>query len=185
MPSVNQPEKIAGLYLRLNGFLHLPLFTVFFEDGYGQIDYIALRAGNSVEKAGGVEFIVDDDFFKMCISDALTSPRETTFGIVAKVRGNKARKAPDATNTAYARKFLGELPVVRVSFCDVAKELRISDGVIVVSIKYAWAWIHKRITWMDEQGWKFTKSQSWALSDDFLSDLLYQTGRDWKKKTQE
>jgi len=52
------PEKIASLYLRLNGFLQLPLFTLFYPDRYGQIDIIALRPGNSVEKAMGIEFIV-------------------------------------------------------------------------------------------------------------------------------
>src|SRR2546430_337732 len=116
MPSPNTPEKIAGLYLRLNGFLQLPLFTLFYEDRYGQIDIVALRAGNSVEKAMGVEFIVDDDFFKTCKSEALPDPKATTFGLVAEVRGNKARKAPDVEYAGYASSLLGGVPVVRVSF---------------------------------------------------------------------
>lgn len=102
MPAPNIPEKIASLYLRLNGFLQLPLFTLFYEDRHGQIDIVALRAGNSVETAMTSNFIVDEELFNNCKSESLPDPKGTTFGLVVEVRGNKRRKAPAVEDAEYA-----------------------------------------------------------------------------------
>jgi hypothetical protein len=179
MPSSNTAEKVAGLYLRLNGFLQLPLFTLFYEDKYGQIDILGIHGKNSVEKAMGVEFPVDDAFFEACKRKELDDPKGTILGVVAEVRGNNRRKAPDVEHVQYAANFLGEAPIIRVSFSDSATALGVKDGVVVVSMRHATEWIRSRVKWMESQGWRFTKSGSWSLSDDYLSDILYDLGREW------
>ncbi len=60
---MNAAEKIAASYLRLNGFLLLPHFTVF-EGGYhGHVDIVGLRAAGSKEVGGGLTFPTDDKLF--------------------------------------------------------------------------------------------------------------------------
>ena len=44
----------------------MPLFSVFSDERHGHVDFIALRAANSVEVAGNVRFRIDDDFFDLC-----------------------------------------------------------------------------------------------------------------------
>lgn len=179
MATQNTPEKIAGLYLRLNGFLQLPLFTLFYEDRYGQIDILALRGKDSVEKAMSVEFPVDEAFFEKLKLNDQDEPKKDFLGIVAEVRGNANRKAPEVEDADYAKKFLGDVRVARVSFVDAKTELSVKNGVVIVSMAHASGWIRQRIAWMEQQGWRFTKSGSWTLSHDYLADVLYDLGREW------
>jgi hypothetical protein len=47
---MNGPEKIAAAYLRLNGFLLLPQFTIFDGQRHNHIDLVGVRCAASVEK---------------------------------------------------------------------------------------------------------------------------------------
>lgn len=184
MPSLNRAEKVTGTYLRLNGFLHLPLFTVFSNGEHGHVDYVALRAKNSVEEAGNVRFLIDEEFFDLCATPDIPDPRAVFLGAVAEVRTNNNREAPSDYHTAYAQQFLGGVPMVRLSFCDCKTPLwRDDDGVVVVSLNHAMTWVRRRILWMQKQGWKFTKFGSWTLSEDFLGDVLVELEREWGVQT--
>ena len=97
---------------------------------------------------------------------------------VAEVRTNGDETFPDANDVHYARNFLGEVPVVSLAFSDHRNDLkRLSDGVMAIGLDYAMKWIEERIAWMKKHEGSFTKSGSWVLSDDALSDILVRLKR--------
>jgi len=60
---MNTAEKLACTYLRLNGFLLTPHFTIFSGENHTHIDIIGLRSKGSKEEVDNFTFPLDDDFF--------------------------------------------------------------------------------------------------------------------------
>jgi len=149
LDDVNTAEKIAATYLRLNGFLLLPHFTVFDGNEHNHIDLIALRAAHSAERVG-----------------------ELSFAIIAEVRTNKDRDIPSPAHIQYAMNFLGSVPSMPVSFAKDQTGLKPDPSGLRIGNAYAMQWILQRIKWMDSQKMHLTKTGSWAWSEDFLSDIL-------------
>jgi len=79
---MNMSEKIAATYLRLNGFLLLPQFTVFIDGEHGHVDLVGLRAKGSSEESAGLTFLIDDKFFNAIDPDVCKDPRNEFLGVV-------------------------------------------------------------------------------------------------------
>lgn len=169
---MNFAEKIAGVYLRLNGFLLLPQFTVF-EGGYhGHVDWVGLRAAGSREIGGNREFPTDDKFFAAIPSNICAHPRDSLLGLVAEVRTNKQRDEPQANQVKYVRTFLGGATVIEVAFSESNNPPACRDNCIEIGNNYALRWIFERIRWMDKNHHGLTKSGSWPWSEDAIAEFL-------------
>lgn len=165
---MNTAEKIAGAYLRLNGFLTLSHFTVFDGDRHNHIDFVALRAPNSKENIGDTTFPTDDLLFQAIGSDS----RSRLLGVAAEVRTNTNRDSLSDAHISYVGRFLGEIPLQRVVFYKNDKNVTREAQTLAIDMRYASLWILQRIDWMNTNKLKLSKSGSWNLSEDFLSDLL-------------
>ncbi len=168
---MNTAEKIAATYLRLNGFLLLPHFTVF-EGGYHRhVDLIGLRAAGSVEVANGRELVVDNQFFD-AVAQLISLPKEIYLGLVAEVRTNDNRPEMTADRVHYVQPFLGETKIAPVRFYDSAGNPKVQGDVVTVDIRYALRWILDRIRSMNDGPPPLTKDGSWTWSEESLSDIL-------------
>lgn len=169
---MNLAEKIAAAYLRLNGFLLLPHFTVFDGVCHGHVDLVGLRAPGSKEESGGITFPVDDKFFGAIKANVCTNPRDSLLGVVAEVRTNRSVDEPKVEQQDYVTVFLGGASVVPVAFFESMAEPIWPDRCLKVGNVYALKWIIERIQFMDKNHRKLTKSGSWPWSDDALADLM-------------
>jgi hypothetical protein len=169
---MNLAEKTAAAYLRLNGFLLLPHFTVFDGCCHGHVDLVGLRAAGSKEESGGITFLVDDRFFGAIKANLCINPRFSLIGVVAEVRTNPSVDEPKVEQQDYVNVFLGGAPVVPVAFFESAAEPFWPDRCLKVGNSYALKWIIERIQWMDKSHRKLTRSGSWPWSDDALADLM-------------
>jgi hypothetical protein len=142
---MNLAEKIAATYLRLNGFLLLPHFTVFGGGYHGHVDVLGLRAGGSKELAGVLTFPTDDKFFGAVPHRITESARDTSLGLVAEVRTNDSRDRPHPNQLDYVRAFLGNVPVVPVAFFESKTEPVWREECLEVGNAYAIRWIVQRI----------------------------------------
>ena len=116
LDDVNTAEKIAATYLRLNGFLLLPHFTVFDGNEHNHIDLIALRAAHSAERVGELKLPVDQLFFSLVSEHLDVDAFTVSVAIIAEVRTNKDRDIPSPAHIQYAMNFLGSVPSMPVSF---------------------------------------------------------------------
>jgi hypothetical protein len=172
LDDVNTAEKIAATYLRLNGFLLLPHFTVFDGNEHNHIDLIALRAAHSAERVGELKLPVDELFFSLVSKHLDVDAFTVSFAIIAEVRTNKDRDIPSPAHIQYAMNFLGSVPSMPVSFAKDQTGLKPDPSGLRIGNAYAMQWILQRIKWMDSQKMHLTKTGSWAWSEDFLSDIL-------------
>lgn len=92
---MNTAEKLAATYLRLNGFLLLPHFTVFQGSHHGHVDLIGLRAKNSFSGFDGKPFLTDEALFEAIGQTGCPEPKSVFLGLVAEVRTNERRDAPN------------------------------------------------------------------------------------------
>lgn len=180
---MNTAEKIAGAYLRLNGFLLLPHFTAFDGVQHGHVDFIGLRAANSkeriidphAERGQIADFVlpIDVNFFEIISEHFNGGSRDLpTVGTIAEVRTNDARVAPTAEHIEYVRKFLGNITLIPVSFADDDNEIAFRSPAVTIGIHYALNWILGRIDLMKRSNMRLTKDGSWTWSEEFLSDIL-------------
>ena len=184
----NTTEKIAGTYLRLNGFLLLPHFTTFGADSssgnrHTHVDLIAVRLANSVEIAGGYEFPLDEALFvalgQMPGYEGQPA-RSRNVGIVAEVKTNSNIDVPGARVCTYVRNFFGgKLEPVRVAFFNgetiEPPHFDREKGGIKINLRHCMKWIHWRINKID-QHLQLSKTAGWNMSEEFLSDLLVLDG---------
>jgi hypothetical protein len=172
---MNTAEKIAYTYLRLNGFLLLPQFTVFDGRSHNHIDLIGLRSANSREEVNGYTFPLDGNFFSLA-EKIVKSPLETQLGVIAEVKTNDDRDEISGGHQQYAKSFLGEIEaIVKLRF-RLSSSIQIDeDGVIQVPVEYAFNWIITRIESMKDNTGSLTKMGSWTWSDEFLADVLVLT----------
>jgi hypothetical protein len=167
---MNIAEKIAATYLRLNGFLLLPHFTVLGEESHNHIDLIGLRPEASAEVANGTKLPRDSNFSRMLRLENPLFEENAQVGIVVECRGNKRTDYIGPAHIAYARPFLGGVDPARILFSSMSYSLgHVKDEGIWVDLHYAYSWIHYRI-WASDR--LCGKSGSWYLSDDFLSDTI-------------
>ncbi len=169
---MNTAEKIAYTYLRLNGFLLLPQYTVFDGKSHNHIDLIGLRSANSREEVNGYTFPLDNDLFELT-KNIVENPLEARLGVIAEVKTNHARDEISEAHQQYAERFLGDIEaIVKLRFRE-SDAVRINDdGVIEVPVPYAFNWIIQRIESMKDNTGSLTKMGSWTWSDEFLADVL-------------
>jgi hypothetical protein len=169
---MNLAEKLAGTYLRLNGFLTLPHFTAFDGNQHNHVDLVALRAPKSQEVVGDITLITDDLLFDAISAIIGRSSRSVALAVVAEVRTSTDRDEPSEAHINYVGRFLGDIPVTRLAFYEGSQSV-VQDGqTLDIGMRYAGLWIQRRIDWMNEHEFKLTKAGSWNLSEDFLSDFL-------------
>ena len=168
---MNTAEKIAATYLRLNGFLLLPHFTVFEGGNHCHVDLIGLRAARSVEVANERELVVDEQFFD-AVAQLISLPKESYLGVVAEVRTNENRPELRADRIDYVRRFLGETLIAPMRFYDSSGNPKVEGDVVCVDIRYAMCWILDHIRSMNEDHPRLTKDGSWTWSEESLSDIL-------------
>ena len=144
-----------------------------FEGGYhGHVDLVGLRAAGSEEVGGELPFPTDEKLFDAVPRHICELPRNTFLGLVVEVRTNKNRDEPEANQVAYVRRFLGNVPVLKVAFLESDKQPAWTDGCMQVGNRYALSWIIKRVRWMDDNHHRLTKAGSWPWSDDALAEFL-------------
>ena len=168
---MNTAEKLAATYLRLNGFLLLPQFTVFSGSHHGHVDLIGLRAKDSFSGFDGNPFLLDEALFEAISQTGCPEPKSMFLGLVAEVKTNKQRDTPDADQVCYVQKFLGDVPMAKLTFLDAQQIPECRDGVIHIGNQYALNWILRRIRSMESMG-GLTKTGSWTLSEGTLADIL-------------
>ena len=170
---MNPAEKLAATYLRLNGFLLLPQFTAFGGDQHNHVDLLGLRAQNSVELVGMYPPLpTDNELFNAIPREISANPRGEFLGVVAEVRTNAERDKPEAAHVDYVRAFLGDVPIVPISFRDSREQPSWRDDHLAIGNKYALGWIVARFDWMNAHFQGFTKSGSWPWSEDALAEFL-------------
>ncbi len=86
---MNTPEKIASVYLRLNGFFTLNNFTHLPEKGQSmESDILAIRCPSSEEKVNGEKLQIDENFFTSCKLN-----KGEVIGLLVEVKGDR-KKTP-------------------------------------------------------------------------------------------
>ena len=91
---MNATEKLAATYLRLNGFLLLPHFTIFTGRQHSHIDLIGLHPMNGVERVGALELPKDDRLFVTIRDRYEIDSRHNWLGIIAEVKTNQEVEEP-------------------------------------------------------------------------------------------
>ncbi len=169
---MNAAEKIAGAYLRLNGFFLLPHFTIFDGVQHNHFDAIALRPGGGKETINSLELIRDDSLND--ILSELGIYNQDLVGALVEVKSNEKKDKITKEQEDYAKKFFGDIEkIVKIFFSDKRTKISIKCTSIFIPIKYAIQWIDTRIEWMDENELHLSKSGSWNWSEETLSDLIY------------
>lgn len=169
---MNSPEKIAGVFLRLNGFFLLPQFTLFDGERHTHVDFLGLRAPMSVESCGQLIFPLDDSFFDL-INAQVDNSREQLLAAIVEVKGNKKKQEPGAGHYDYIDRFIGNANRVQIHFRDHGENISTTNGIIDVPLGYALRWIVGRIDWIDGNQEGLSKKSSWTWSETALSDILY------------
>lgn len=182
---MNCPEKIAGTYLRLNGFFPLPHFTLFDGNSHTHVDFLALRSPGGRERCRGQELPLDLHFFRSL--DKLIPGGESLnklLGAIIEVKGGYIGELPSDRHLHYARDFFGpEASIFPLSFSQEVEGIRIKDEAIAISLQHSLNWVVGRIRWMNDNVDRLTKTGSWTWSEAFLSDLLYLQGLGFLKAT--
>lgn len=169
---MNTTEKLAATYLRLNGFLLLPHFTIFTGQQHSHIDLIGLHPMNGVERAGELALPKDDDLFDTIRNNYGLNPEHNLIGIVAEVKTNQDVEEPSPEKLNYAGRFLGNANLVPICFTDRIPDIQILNGTILIGLNYTFNWIMYRINWMEQRRNRLSKEGSWNWSEDFLADIL-------------
>lgn len=173
---MNLAEKLAATYLRLNGFLLLPEFTVFDAHGYDHVDLVGLRAAGSVEcvqegRNELCEFPVDEELFVQ-IAERVINPKDKLLGVAAEVKTNQKRDRIHPDFLAYLRKFLGGAETVRIVFRETNTDFVWASDHLQIGHAYVIDWMLYRIAEMDKTLDGKTKVGSWTWSESALSDFL-------------
>lgn len=173
---MNLAEKLASTYLRLNGFLLLPEFTIFNGRQHNHVDLVGLRAANSIEVAdkpdgGDYELPLDEQLFQIIADNVTGTPKEKYLGVVAQVKTNDEDMAPRQAHVNYVRDFLGGTPVVPISFFETYTRPEWRDDCLRIGHEYILGWIRFRADSMDAE-LRLTKTNSWTWSEEFLGELL-------------
>jgi hypothetical protein len=171
---MNCPEKIAGTYLRLNGFFLLPHFTLFDGDRHSHVDFLGLRPPGGRERCGRHELPLDQEFFETADQLIRGNSFNELIGAVVEVKGGIDVELPSAGHIQYAEAFFGRRPlVIPMSFSLDVERIEVQDRTLTISVRYSLEWIKNRINWMNDNIHSLSKTGSWAWSEEFLSDLLY------------
>jgi hypothetical protein len=92
--------------------------------------------------------------------------------MMAEVRTNANRDAPNDEHISYVARFLG-MRVFPFVFYDAEPNPPTVQGKYIdIGVRYALNWILERIDWMEEKKMHLTKDGSWYLSDEFLADII-------------
>jgi len=177
---MNTPEKLAQAYLRLNGFFTIPHFTTLKEQG-GHIDLLAVRLGGSQENVG-----IDSNQMTLKIDTELLLKlgitKDDTIGLVIEVKSTKRKQAKiDDNQFLYAKGFFGNInQIKKVGFENIENvEIIKRNDHVIISLQYCIKFIKKRFSELKhfEQNLRgqgiLSKSGSWVLSEEFLSDLIF------------
>lgn len=174
---MNCPEKIAGAYLRLNGFFVAPHFTLFDGNNHTHVDFLAVRPPGGRERCRGHELPIDTDFFHEVEGLIGDNSLNQLIGAVVEVKGGKVGELPSEKHANYAANYFGPgARIVKLSFFQETANIVMRDDVIGISLKHSLNWIIRRINWMDTNIDRLTKTGSWSWSEEFLADLLYLHG---------
>ncbi len=169
---MNAAEKIAGAYLRLNGFFLLPHFTVFDGESHNHVDFLALRPSDGSEKVNNLTFIRDDELDANI--NGTTDDAPVFIGALVEVRSNASRDLPSPEHYEYAKGFFGNgVHILKIAFKDGNGSISSTEDAIEITIKHALEFIFARIDWINQNVSHLTKTGSWNWSEESLSDLIY------------
>jgi hypothetical protein len=168
---MNTAEKIASTYLRLNGFLLLPHFTVFAGTRHNHVDLVGLRPPNSVERSFGQKLPRDPELTRAFVNLFGQGASKRPIGLIAEVRSNEKRDKITDAHVNYIREFLGGIEPLRFTFFEAPIEVNRDNAGIAIGLYHAFRWIHWRINRM-QKNLPLKKLGSWTLSEAFLADIL-------------
>jgi len=157
---MNSPEKIAGVYLRLNGFFLMPQFTLFDGKRHTHIDFLGLRAPQSIEMCGNLAFPLDDGLFNLLDEQVEGDSRNQLLAVITEVKGNKKKEKPGEGHIEYIDHFIGSANRIKIFFRNQGVEVSRSDDVIEIPLGYSLNWIIRRIDWIDENQEGLAKKSS-------------------------
>jgi len=172
---VETSEKIALLYLRLNGFFLMQHFTVFVTKKQRHVDVLGVRLKGSKEEVNGTNLVIDEEFVK------ILNGFDEDVHLWGEV--GKGRSFPREKET-YCRKIFGDsdtLKKVHFNLDTAGEDLHPSNDIIVVPAGRCRKFILERFAQMESEEvstklkhlTRVTKEGSWNWSEEFLADLLY------------
>ena len=172
---MNTPEKIAGVYLRINGFFLMPHFTLFDGVQHTHVDFLGLRAPHSREECGDKIFPLDDHLFDIFDKISQEKSKERLLSVIIEVKGNKKKEWPGMGHMNYIERFLGTGSIMfKCLFRNQGDSISKSkDNFIEIPLKYAFDMVLKRINWIETNKGGLSKESSWTWSETMLSDILY------------
>jgi hypothetical protein len=173
---MNTGEKIVGAYLRLNGFLVLPHFTILDGEHHTHVDFVGLRPRGGAEVVNGDE-LPRDDMLTSALAAACAEPDRRAsnlwLGLVAEVKTTEKPAAIAKASIEYARRFLGDVDkVLGISFSGAISDLAHVDATIHFPLRRCVDWALQRIRLMEASRFRLSKTGSWTWSEAFLADLL-------------
>jgi len=141
----NTPEKIAELYLRLNGFFVMSHFVMLSKEGpHRHIDLVALRLKRSQEIINGKPLKVDKKFFEKLGVDK----DEQSIAVVVEVKGGEQSGEVNLDNAyKYLKPVVGpdfEQNLKKVVFCLNDPESKRSD-IVYFNLKSCLRFILQRL----------------------------------------
>lgn len=169
-------EKIALLYLRLNGFFLMPHFTTFSRDEKQRhVDILGVRLKRSREEVDEETLFIDEDFI------GKLNGYTTDIKLWAEVGTGTARNLFPQEKAEYCRKIFGEADNLKKVYFDFDKrgeDLEESNGVLIIPPKRCKKTILSRFAQMESDPIRsmlkgLSKEGSWNWSEEFLADLLY------------
>ena len=172
---MNFAERLAGVYLRLNGFFLMPEFSTFSaglrNEGHAHVDILAFRPRGAYENLEDIDFPLDAQLFD-CFKHFLDKPFEENIGVVCEVRSNDNGKFPANARQRYAMRMCGLLSIIPLCCDRSVEDVRYDPEAkgIRIGLQHAIRWIGARIAWLDYKG--IPKSESWNASEPGLADLL-------------
>src|SRR5436189_883747 len=188
---MNFAERLAGLYLRLNGFFLMPAFSTFTirvreEDrkAHAHLDILGFRPPGSFEQLKEIRFPVDALLFK-CLESCVEEPLYSPVAVVCEVRTNEGGEFPRVERCEYARSMCGGINVIPMCFDDSLCDLLFdkNERGIRVGLAHAYRWIAARISWLEER--QVPKLASWNWSESTLADMLVLTRLQLKRGERE
>jgi hypothetical protein len=170
---MNTPEKLAALYLRLNGFFLLPRFTVFAGGQHTDIDILGLRSVGACEQVESYRFPQD--------ASLIDPIRELPLVMaIGQVKGGVSSAIYTASShIQYAHRLAPTASPVSFAFHEGPSSLAWDSSqpirTVSISLLYVNSWIRQRVIDTNRDLPRFLKDGSWSWSEPFLSDYLYLT----------
>jgi hypothetical protein len=150
---------------------------MFYRDHHSHVDFLAYHPSEAHEHA----LLQDDEYEKIPSDDELFNnisnligkdAYRVSLGAIIEVKGNQDIEIPDNKHLDYAINVFGkDAHPCKISFTRKDLHYEILEDSLLISLKDVINYIYSRFDWMNDN-LALSKTMSWNLSEDNLSDLL-------------